>query len=214
MNTASVKKISFKEQQLIVREHAILDAVNRLLAAKGFDLMTLDEVALDVGIAKASVYKHFQSKEELASAAMTRMLQDALEVMEALDPAAAPLDKLKALVRWGIATHLAGQMPMLPSTRSSIRQALTAYEPYMERLIKVSEMFGQWINQAREDQVLSSSLPAEAILYTVFARCCDPVGDFLKESGAYTDEQIVEILIEICFEGFVARTTPPIAPGA
>jgi len=34
--------------------------------------MTVDEVAADVGIAKTSLYKHFESKEELAAAAMVR----------------------------------------------------------------------------------------------------------------------------------------------
>lgn len=206
MNATLPKKISFKEQQLVVREHAILDAVNRLLAAKGFDLMTLDEVALDVGIAKASLYKHFQSKEELAAAAMARMLEDALGVMGGLDAALAPIDRLKGLVRWGIETHLAGNMPMLPSTRSSIRQALIAYQPYMDRLTQVSETLGEWVSEARKENKLSSSVPAEAILYTIFARCCDPVGDFLKESGAYTDAEIVEMLLGICFEGIIARS--------
>ncbi len=49
-------KLSFKQQQLIVRENAIVDATNNLLAKKGFDLMTMDEVAAEVGIAKASLY--------------------------------------------------------------------------------------------------------------------------------------------------------------
>ncbi len=62
-------KLSFKQQQLIVRENAIVDATNNLLAKKGFDLMTMDEVAAEVGIAKASLYKHFPSKEALAAAA-------------------------------------------------------------------------------------------------------------------------------------------------
>ena len=51
-----------------MREDAIIASVNRLLAEKGFDLMTVDEVAADVGIAKASLYKHFASKEALAAA--------------------------------------------------------------------------------------------------------------------------------------------------
>ena len=42
------------------------------LAEKGFEQMTVDEVAADVGIAKASLYKHFASKEALAAAAMAR----------------------------------------------------------------------------------------------------------------------------------------------
>ena len=53
----------------VLGEDAIVTSVNRLLAEKGFDLMTVDEVAADVGIAKASLYKHFASKEALAAAA-------------------------------------------------------------------------------------------------------------------------------------------------
>ena len=49
IETVSVK-LSFKQQQLQFRENAILDAVNRLLAQKGFDLMTMDEVAADLPV--------------------------------------------------------------------------------------------------------------------------------------------------------------------
>jgi hypothetical protein len=50
------RKASFKAQMLQAREDAIIRAVNRLLSEKGFDLMTVDEVAAEVGIAKASLY--------------------------------------------------------------------------------------------------------------------------------------------------------------
>lgn len=76
-------RLSFREQVLRVREDAIVSSVNRLLAEKGFDSMTVDEVAADVGIAKASLYKHFASKEALAAAAMVRVLQQALGTIEA-----------------------------------------------------------------------------------------------------------------------------------
>ena len=75
--TAPVR-ISFKAQMLEAREEAIVLAASRLLAEKGFDLMTVDQVAADVGIAKASLYKHFSSKEALAAAAMVRVLGVAL----------------------------------------------------------------------------------------------------------------------------------------
>jgi len=72
MNVIDTPKASFKQRMLQVREDAIVHAVNRLLAEKGFDAMTVDEVAAQVGIAKASLYKHFPSKEDLAAAAMVR----------------------------------------------------------------------------------------------------------------------------------------------
>ena len=70
---------------LRAREDAIVSSVNRLLADKGYDVMTVDEVAADVGIAKASLYKHFPSKEALAAAAMIRMLDRALAFIATLD---------------------------------------------------------------------------------------------------------------------------------
>mgnify|MGYP001395006097 CR=1 FL=1 len=75
----SMAKVSFREQVLQAREGAIVASVNRLLAEKGYDAMTVDEVAADVGIAKASLYKHFTSKEELAAAAMIRVLDQTLD---------------------------------------------------------------------------------------------------------------------------------------
>jgi hypothetical protein len=74
---AVANKPSFKQQMLLAREVAIIDVVNRMLADKGFDAMTVDEVAAQVGVAKASLYKHFPSKEDLAAAAMVRVVDDA-----------------------------------------------------------------------------------------------------------------------------------------
>ncbi len=116
-------KVSFKAQVLQAREDAIVSSVNRLLAEKGFDAMTVDEVAADVGIAKASLYKHFTSKEELAAAAMIRVLDHALAFIATLEaqPKARPIDQLKAVVRWTMQVQLAGEMPSLPAQNSTLR---------------------------------------------------------------------------------------------
>ena len=80
---------SIKEQIQRVREQAIVAAVNRLLATKGYDAMTVDEVAAEAGMAKASLYKLFTSKEELAGAAMVGVLDRALAFVDGLRDTAA-----------------------------------------------------------------------------------------------------------------------------
>jgi len=154
-------KVSFKQQVLQAREDAIVDAVNRLLAEKGFDLMTVDEVASDVGIAKASLYKHFVSKEALAAAAMTRLLQRAQQEIGHIQAQqdATPLERLQAVTRWTMAVQLAGEMPSLPAQNSSLRTALMMDPAYMGLLMSVSEQLGEWIIQAQADRVLDHSLP-------------------------------------------------------
>jgi TetR/AcrR family transcriptional regulator of autoinduction and epiphytic fitness len=199
-------RLPFKQQVLQAREDAIVDAVNRLLAEKGFDLMTVDEVAAEVGIAKASLYKHFDSKEALAAAAMKRLLsrsQAQLDLIAQLDLPDA-LSRLKAVARWTMEVQLAGEMPSLPSQNSSLRAALMADMGYIGQLLAVSETLGEWIKQAQSQGQLTPAVPPEVVLYTLFARACDPVLGVLK-AGGHADAQIIEWVLATTFEGLARR---------
>jgi hypothetical protein len=92
-------------------------------------------------------------------------------------------------------------MPSLPAQNSALRAALMTNKVYLDRLMEVSDKLGVWITAAQKDGSLNSKLPPEVMLYTLFARACDPVLGLLKVSGNYTDEQIIEFLLSTCFEG-------------
>jgi AcrR family transcriptional regulator len=198
---------SFREQVLRVREDAIVSAVNRLLAEKGFEAMTVDQVAADVGIAKASLYKHFPSKEELAAAAMVRVLDRALAFIdqEAARDNVRPIDHLKAVTRWTLQVQLAGEMPSLPAQNSTLRTALMQHRTYLDRVMTVSERLGAWITAAQAAGEIDPRLPPEAVLYTLYARACDPVLGFLRAGGSLSDEQVIEVVLATCFDGLTAR---------
>jgi len=202
--TDSPRKHSFKEQMLQAREDAIIEAVNKLLAEKGFDLMTVDEVAAEVGIAKASLYKHFPSKEDLAAAAMVRVLARAQDFLDGL-PEQPPLEQLQAVVRWMMELQLAGQMPTLPSQNSSLRAKLLANSAYMDLLMRVSDRVGAWIEAAQHAGSLDATLPPILVLYTLYSRACDPVLEFMKAGGQHSDAQIVDWVLRTCFEGLRSR---------
>lgn len=206
MVTRNGPRISFKAQMLQAREEAIIQTVNHLLATKGFEAMTVDEVAADVGIAKASLYKHFPSKEDLAAAAMVSVMRRAQAFLDSLPPAAAPMDNLRAVVAWTMGLKLAGEMPSLPSQNSSLRAALIGNKDYMDGLIEVSDRLGGWIEAAQAQGSLNPKLPAIAVLYTLYARACDPVLEFLKMSELHSDEEIIALVMSTCFEGLNART--------
>jgi TetR/AcrR family transcriptional regulator of autoinduction and epiphytic fitness len=202
---------SIKEQIQRVRVEAIVTAVNRLLATKGYDAMTVDQVAAEAGMAKASLYKLFTSKEELAAAAMVGVLDRALAFVDELrkqaqDAAEAgqaitAIDQLKSVVRWTMDTQLQGEMPSLPAQNSSLSASLQSNDEYMDRLIALSNRLSTWIIEAQTAGSLQSGLPVELVLYTLFARACDPVVSLLKESGQYTHEQIIEWVSSTTFDG-------------
>ena len=207
---------SIKQQIQRVREQAIVVAVNRLLATKGYDAMTVDDVAAEAGMAKASLYKLFTSKEELAGAAMVGVLDRALAFVEGLRDEASqaaeagaptrPLDQLKAVTRWAMQTQLEGEMPSLPAQNSNLSASLQSNDAYMDRLIALSNRLSIWITEAQTSGQLQPALPPELVLYTLFARACDPVVALLKQSGQYTQTQIIDWVTSTTFDGLaVAR---------
>lgn len=198
-------KKSFKIQMLAARETAIIQSVNRLLAEKGFDAMTVDEVAAEVGIAKASLYKHFTSKEELACAAMVTAMGKAQDFIKSLPAEQVAIDKIKAATRWTMALKLQGLMPSLPSQNSSLRATLVGNKDYMDGLMEVSDALGGWIELAQTQGQINPSLPAVAVLYTLYARACDPVLEFLIMGEQHTDAQILDMVMSTCFDGLSAR---------
>jgi AcrR family transcriptional regulator len=198
-------KVSFKAQMLLAREDAIIQSVNRLLAEKGFEAMTVDEVAADVGIAKASLYKHFPSKEDLAAAAMVSVMRRAQAFLDALPAESSPMDKLRCMVAWTMGLKLVGEMPSLPSQNSSLRTKLMGNNDYMDGLMDVSDRLGAWIEAAQTQGQLDAQLPPIAVLYTLYARACDPVLEFLKMGELYSNDEIIALVMRTCFEGLSAR---------
>lgn len=196
-------RLSVKEQVARVREDAIVSAVNRLLAQKGFDAMTVDDVAAEAGMAKGSLYKRFESKEALAAAAMIRVLEQGLQHIAQLAarPGVSAADQLRDVARWSLKALLDGEMPILPAQNSSLRAVLLADKAYLSRLSEVSEKLGEWILEAQAAGALDARLPPEVLLWALLATACDPVVGVMKATGQFTDDEIVEIRLATLFGG-------------
>ena len=204
-------KLPFKKQQFEAREEAILDAVNRLLSEKGFDLMTMDDVADAVGVAKGSLYKHFSSKEKLAATAMSRLLAQTLEILDGFPADWSAGRRLEEVLRWTLQHRLRGGVPLLPSTRGAFQRALMLNLDYLAFAFKVNKRFYALAAEARKAGELSASVSDDVVVFTLYARSCDPTLDFLQKAGKLTDDQIVEAMVRTTFGGLLNR---PAAFGA
>lgn len=197
-------KLSFKDQAFRLREDAILDATTQLFASKGFDLMTMDDVALAVGISKPSLYKHFKSKEELAGAAMLRLLQDAQAFLDGLDAALSPLQQLSALLEWAMRVRLDGGLPFLPSTSAHVRDMLTRNLRYVTAALQLNMRLKKIVQAGKKAGQLRHDLPDDVILYSYYARTCDPAVEYLRLYAKMPDEDIIGHMLSVCFEGIRA----------
>ena len=198
-------RIPFKKQQFEAREEAILDAVNRLLSEKGYDLMTMDDVADAVGVAKGSLYKHFSSKEKLAAAVMTRLLGQTIDVLDHMPAEWRAARRLEEILRWSLQQRMRGGVPHLPSTRGAFQRSLMLNMDYLTLAYKVNKRFYALVEEAKRDGDIKHAVSDDVIVYTLYARSCDPTVEYLRRDGKLSDEQIVEAMVEATFHGLAGR---------
>lgn len=195
-------KLSFKDQAFRLRETAILDATTVILGSKGFDLMTMDDVAGAVGISKPSLYKHFKSKEDLVGEALIRLINGALDYLAQLDKNLTPQGKLAALLEWALRVRLEGGLPFLPSTSAHVRDMLMRNLKYVTRVLKLNGQIEKLVLAAQKNGTFDPHLPTDVILFSYYARTCDPAVDYLQKFSKMTTNDIVKHMLQVAFEGF------------
>lgn len=200
----SAVPLSFRDRQFQLREEAILDAANELLAQRGFELMSMDDLAATVGIAKGSLYKHFESKEQLAAASMTRLLRRIEAQLAEHATGQSARARLEQLLRWTLRERAAGRMPLLPSTNQAVQQALMSNSFYTAALTDVGNALAALVEDGASAGDLRADLPVPVLLFTIYARSCDPSFDFLRASGEWSDDEVIDFMIASCFDGLAS----------
>ncbi|MFL9880768.1 helix-turn-helix domain containing protein [Herbaspirillum rhizosphaerae] len=195
-------KLSFKDQAFKLRENAILDAATSILGSKGYDLMTMDDVAGAVGISKPSLYKHFKSKEELVGEALIRLIDGAVDYLAQIDESLTPVGKLKALLEWALRVRLDGGLPFLPSTSAHVREMLMRNLKYVTRVLKLNGQIEKLVLAAQKNGELNATMPSDVILFSYYARTCDPAVEYLQRFSKMKNDDIVRHMLQVSFDGF------------
>ncbi len=93
------------EQENAERRSRILDAASRLIYAKGYESMSVQDVLDAAGISKGAFYHYFDSKQDLLEAFVGRLTDDALRRIAPIvdDPTLPALAKFQRVMADGLA---------------------------------------------------------------------------------------------------------------
>lgn len=95
----TVQTSSLKQRQREERERLIVQATAEVLVEKGYDAMSMEEVANRVGISRAAIYLHFPSKEDLVYALLEYAVKTSRERLETLlVQSISPREKVRLLI--------------------------------------------------------------------------------------------------------------------
>ena len=191
-------------------KNAILDATDRLLAGNGYQKMTIDELAAEVGIGKGSVYLHFSSKEEIALSHIDRIIE---RLKERLTVIAAKPSTCKSRLREMLVERVLFRFDSVQHYTQSLNHLLSKIRPtLLERrkrhfdeearifahLIKEGVEAGEFARVNVNDTARSLLLATNSLL---------PYSLSTQELGERKEiEKRVSALADLLLNGLVART--------
>ncbi|MCO5382576.1 MAG: TetR/AcrR family transcriptional regulator [Methanosarcina barkeri] len=92
-----------KEREKEQRKNVILDAAEKLFFSKGFDSVSMEEIAKEVELGKGTLYLYFKSKDSLFFAIISRKWIEFGKILtEKMSQGKTGFEKIQILIRWYI----------------------------------------------------------------------------------------------------------------
>ncbi|NWJ45443.1 MAG: TetR/AcrR family transcriptional regulator [Chloroflexi bacterium] len=200
--SSGIGSLSLKERQRQERLELILQATETALLEKGYHEMSLDEIAAQVGIAKATIYLHFSSKEELVISLLKRALEASLHDLEqvVMKPisARARMEQIVGLSCKGKKKEH-GQLFFALITGTNLRKEVIEKQlSWGDYLKKVVTLISKVLEDGKSSGEINPAIPTELLQFTLMA--------FLSRPGMETPfeqqpEEYAKQVLEILFKG-------------
>ena len=199
----SAPEASLRDRQRQMRENAILEATHRLLAEKGYQGMTMDDLATRVGIAKGSLYQHFKSKEELIGAALVSFMDRISGYIDTLPSTQPAIERIKLTCRRALTLRFQDGFPDILGARSFVKESLTCHPKYAASTDRLVIALAGLFDAAKKQGDVASDIPTELLVHATIGRMREPELDPLVAEGRVQPEEIVEFLVQMFLGGVV-----------
>jgi AcrR family transcriptional regulator len=188
---------TLRQRQQQLREDAILEVADTLLRERGYEKMTMDEVAVHTGVAKMTLYTHFSSKEDLAMAIVVRRMEALYQQLatHAHDPSPAGT-RFQAMVQATVVHHMEKWQAHLVLDRRIVSSS-ASFQEVDQRLAIV---WGDVINQAKQEGSIRSEIETEVMVH-ILRRLYRLGMDELVSAGNMTSDQIIKSVVAFVIYG-------------
>lgn len=182
----------------LVRRSEILDAAERLMAARGYEQMAIQDIVDELQIAKGTVYHYFNSKEAILEALVERMGEQMEELIipTLADPTLSALEKLLRYFSASDQWKGAHRSFVLTFTRFwyADENAIVHRKLLRDGMQRFVPLLSQIIRQGVAEGVFTTAYPEQVARMLIALRqdFGDAVADaFLSEDGQSTAPSLV-----------------------
>jgi AcrR family transcriptional regulator len=189
-------------KEATARRNEILDAAQRLIYAKGYEPMTIQDILDELRISKGGFFHHFGSKQALLEALVERMHEEAEPfLLSIVDDAQRPaLEKLRRLLVEGTQWKTERRSLMLPLIRVwyGDENVLTRRKMHAAGSRTTLPVLETLISQGIQEGVFDTPYPdhAASAIYSLWRAQDETVAQLLLAPGS-SEEKLPQLLTMI-----------------
>jgi AcrR family transcriptional regulator len=183
------------------REDRILDAAQEIIAEKGYAAMNMDELAARADITKPTLYRYFPSKEDIAIQAVTRLLRNGREHLEALDPSLPPLARIEESLRWLLRCKYVTRRMNFGAAQNEILPLIKSHPAYRAEFERVVAVLSAMVEEGKNGGVIATGLSTRLTVQMFFSVMRDNEYSDLIASGQCSPETLIETLVTVLING-------------
>lgn len=132
----------------------IFEAFNRLLYERGYDAVSLADVAAEIGIARTAMYNYFASKDALLVAYVTQESESYLRHLRAVLAAVEnPVDRLRRYIREQLQYFAGHHLP--PGSALRVLLSKAAYDRVADHVVALELVLREILSDAAADRYLA-----------------------------------------------------------
>ncbi len=198
----------------------IVEEARKLFAERGYDGATIGEIARRAGIAEGTIYRHFDSKEELFFACLNPAIEDAYQMMV---PQLSKVTDIRDYVRKAVQLHLQlyrkhldsfnilfSEAPYHPELAGLLAERLLARtQESIPAILKVLEGGGQ----VSRKTLAALSLSMDVMVWAIVS-LGEKFGDTLERVGLPLSRRtLVDDITNFVLYGLIGRPPEDEKPG-
>jgi len=199
-----------REKQLEKRKQEALDVALRLLLQRGYANLNMDDLAVEAGISKPTLYQYFDSKEDLAAKAMARMFEKMGELIpEPSDQS--PLEQLENFLRIMLKTRSEKRYVMAPGDMEALRAMHQNNPVIYAHMQSAKNKLEKLVRHAQDLGEIDPALPPWVLVNVLFSlQRVIGSSPFAKDEPQRSEAELADAIDSLIrfFKQGVALTTP------
>jgi AcrR family transcriptional regulator len=196
--------LTVKERQHLAREEAIVETAYDMLVEEGYERMSMDDLAKRVGIAKATLYQHFPSKEDLLVGVIVNFMRqrEADLLAECSRTDLPPIQRLERGLRRSLLSHIQDSRGKVAMHAVDFR----AHPRFCEQYDRLFQRLSDVIEETRAAGEINPALATPVVVHMIMWLFRMDYKALIKDQGC-PPERAVDTLVTIIMNGLKASHT-------